>query len=31
MQMGQEYARRIEEREQRELDARAVGESKKDI
>ena len=31
MQMGQEYAKRVEEKEQRELDARAVGESKKDI
>ena len=31
MQMGQEYARRMEEREQREIDANAAGESKKDI
>lgn len=31
MQMGQEYARRVEEKEQREIDASAVGESKKDI
>lgn len=33
MQLGQEYARRQEEKEQREIDARsrAVGETKKDI
>ena len=31
MQMGQEYARRVEEKEQREIDARTLGETKKDI
>lgn len=31
MQMGQEYARRVEEKEQREFDAKALGESKKDV
>ncbi|CAD6564376.1 MAG: hypothetical protein TREMPRED_004966 [Tremellales sp. Tagirdzhanova-0007] len=31
MQMGQEYARRVEDKEQREIDARNLGESKKDI
>lgn len=28
MQIGQEYARRQEEKEQREIDARAMGEKK---
>ena len=31
MQVGQEYARRQEEREQRDIDVRATGASKKDL